>query len=248
VLAFSVGTFVCRRSITAATSGGSASADREDCGLSISRGTREVGDDALSRPVLNFVQRSSHVGKTSRTLLHGHGPCVVWFTGLSAAGKTTIATRLEVVLRDNGVHTYLLDGDDLRVGLNRDLDFTDTGRVENVRRVGEVARMMVDAGLIVLASIISPFRSGRELARSLVGDDEFCEVFVDTPLEVAEQRDPKGLYRKARAGLLPNFTGVDSPYEPPEDPEVRIDTVTTDPDVASMVILDKLRSMGVVRF
>src|SRR5262249_40679744 len=149
-------------------------------------------------------------------------PVVVWFTGLSGSGKSTIANIVERKLHQAGRHTYLLDGDNVRHGLNRDLGFTDADRVENIRRVAEVAALMVDAGLIVLVSFISPFRAERNMARERVAAGEFVEVYVDTPLDVAETRDVKGLYRKARAGELANFTGIDSPYEAPEDPEVRL--------------------------
>jgi bifunctional enzyme CysN/CysC len=151
---------------------------------------------------------------------------VLWLTGLSGAGKSTIANRVEAELHRRGHHTYLLDGDNVRHGLNRDLGFTDADRVENIRRVAEVSRLMLDAGLIVIVSFISPFRSERQMARRLFGEGQFLEVFIDTPLAVAEERDTKGLYRKARSGQLANFTGIDSPYEPPEDPEIRLDTTS----------------------
>jgi bifunctional enzyme CysN/CysC len=150
--------------------------------------------------------------------------------GLSGAGKSTIANRLERKLVAMGRHTYLLDGDNVRSGLNKDLGFTAADRVENIRRVGEVAKLFVDAGMIVLCAFISPFREDRAMVRSLVGDDEFVEVFVDAPLAVCEARDPKGLYAKSRRGQLPNFTGVDSPYEPPENPELTLDTTTDEAD------------------
>jgi bifunctional enzyme CysN/CysC len=172
---------------------------------------------------------------------------VVWFTGLSGSGKSTIANATERRLHALGVHTALLDGDNVRHGLNHDLGFTDADRIENIRRVGEVARLMADAGLVVLVSFISPFRAERDLARSLAGDGRFCEVFVDTALAEAEARDPKGLYRKARRGELPHFTGIDSPYEAPESPEVRIDTSTLDPAQSAQVILDRLQAMGLLR-
>ncbi|MFS8097869.1 adenylyl-sulfate kinase [Lentzea alba] len=185
------------------------------------------------------------VDKQARAGRNGHRPCVVWLTGLSGAGKSTIADLVEKALHAEGRHTFLLDGDNVRHGLNSDLGFTDADRVENIRRIAEVAALMVDAGLIVLVSFISPFRAERALARELVEENEFCEVFVDTPLAVAEQRDPKGLYRKARRGELANFTGIDSPYEPPENPEVRLDTTALSPEAAAEVVVAKLRTLGV---
>jgi bifunctional enzyme CysN/CysC len=166
----------------------------------------------------------------------------VWFTGLSGAGKSTIADLVEKRLHALGRHTYLLDGDNVRHGLNRDLGFTDEDRVENIRRVAEVARLMVDAGLIVMVSFISPFRAERRLARDLMGPGEFVEVHVDTPLAVAEQRDVKGLYRKARDGQLKNFTGIDSPYEPPEAAEIVIDTTRESPEAAAERIVARLEA------
>ena len=162
------------------------------------------------------------VDRAARARIKGQAPRVLWFTGLSGAGKSTIANQVEKRLHARGCHTFLLDGDNVRHGLNRDLGFTDEDRVENIRRVAEVARLMVDAGLIVLVSFISPFRAERQMARELFAEGEFIEVFVDVPLEVAESRDVKGLYRKARAGQIPNFTGIDSPYEPPEAPELHL--------------------------
>ncbi|MCA1007275.1 sulfate adenylyltransferase subunit CysN [Rhodococcus hoagii] len=194
----------------------------------------------------NIHWQAVDVDGTARATLNGHLPQVLWFTGLSGSGKSTIANELECRLHALGCHTYLLDGDNVRHGLNRDLGFTEADRVENIRRVTEVARLMADAGLIVLASFISPFRAERDAARELVGEDRFCEVFVDTPIEVAEERDPKGLYRKARRGELANFTGVDSPYEAPEDPELRIDTTATSPEEASVQIIDHLRRRAII--
>jgi len=195
----------------------------------------------------NVKWQAIEVTPAARSELKGHAACVVWFTGLSGAGKSTVANRVEQELHGRGVHTYLLDGDNVRHGLNRDLGFTEADRVENIRRVAEVSSLMVDAGLIVLVSFISPFRAERRFARELVGKTQFCEVYVDAPLEVAEARDPKGLYAKARQGHLANFTGLDSPYEPPEDPEVRIDTTTTSPAEAAEVVLARLREMGALR-
>jgi bifunctional enzyme CysN/CysC len=167
----------------------------------------------------NLHRQSLSITRSHRERLNGHVGQVLWFTGLSGAGKSTIANLLEQRLHAQGYRTYLLDGDNVRQGLNRDLGFSDTDRIENIRRVAEVAGLMMDAGLIVLTAFISPFRAERELARSLIGPDRFSEIHVDTPLEVCEQRDPKGLYRKARAGLLPNLTGIGSPYEVPERPD-----------------------------
>ncbi len=167
-------------------------------------------------------------------------PCVLWFTGLSAAGKSTIADLVEQGLHRAGRHTYLLDGDKLRTGLNRDLGFSAAARSENIRRVGEVARLMVDAGLIVLVALISPFRAERDKVRALFAAGQFIEIHVDAPLAVAEARDPKGLYRRARRGELRDFTGIDSPYEAPMAPELRLDTAALDPARAAQQVLDWL--------
>ncbi|HEY7814939.1 MAG TPA: adenylyl-sulfate kinase, partial [Nakamurella sp.] len=194
----------------------------------------------------NIHWQALDVTREARAAIKGHRPGVVWFTGISGAGKSTIANALERRLHALGCHTATLDGDNVRHGLNRDLGFTDVDRVENIRRVGEVARLMADAGLLVLVSFISPFRAQRDAARALVGAGEFVEVFVDTPLDVAEGRDRKGLYRKARAGSLPHFTGIDSPYEPPPSPEVRIDTVTSGVAESVEQIVSHLRAQGIV--
>jgi bifunctional enzyme CysN/CysC len=186
------------------------------------------------------------VDKRTRADLKEQKPCVLWFTGLSGAGKSTIANLLEKRLLSLGRHTYLLDGDNVRRGLNKDLGFTAADRVENIRRVAEVARLMADAGLIVLVSFISPFRAERRMARELMEAGEFFEVFVDTPLAVAEQRDPKGLYKKARRGELKNFTGIDSPYEPPQNPEVRLDAARLSPEDAADLIIHYLTTAGII--
>jgi bifunctional enzyme CysN/CysC len=187
------------------------------------------------------------VDKRARATLKEQKPCLVWLTGLSGAGKSTIANLVERALHASGHHTYVLDGDNVRHGLTKDLGFTDADRVENIRRAGEVAKLMVDAGLIVLASFISPFRSERHTVRDLVEEGEFIEVFVDAPLAVAEARDPKGLYAKARRGELVNFTGVDSPYEAPEAPDLHVDTSALTPDEAAEIVLDALRERGITR-
>jgi bifunctional enzyme CysN/CysC len=178
------------------------------------------------RRAANLKWQTVDVDKAARAAAKGQKPSVLWFTGLSGAGKSTIANLVETELHRRGCHTYMLDGDNVRHGLNKDLGFTQADRVENIRRIAEVARLMTDAGLIVLVSFISPFRSERRMARELFDEGEFLEVFVDTPLAIAEQRDPKGLYAKARTGELANFTGIDSPYEPPEHAELRLDTTS----------------------
>ncbi|HEH9419685.1 TPA: adenylyl-sulfate kinase [Aeromonas sobria] len=170
----------------------------------------------------NIVWHDHAVNKASRAELKRQKPLVIWFTGLSGAGKSTLAGALEQALAGEGKHTYLLDGDNVRHGLCGDLGFDDAARQENIRRVGEVAKLMVDAGLIVLTAFISPFRAERDLVRNLLGADEFVEVFVDAPLAICEERDPKGLYKKARAGEITNFTGIDSAYEAPEQPEIHL--------------------------
>jgi bifunctional enzyme CysN/CysC len=200
-----------------------------------------VSNRTVGAGMLHFALRRSHnihwqatdVDKAARARQKGQTGRVVWFTGLSGSGKSTIANMVEKRLHAAGRHTYILDGDNVRHGLNKDLGFTEDDRVENIRRVAEVAKLMVDAGLVVLVSFISPFRAERRMARELMGEGEFVEVFVDTPLNVAESRDVKGLYKKARAGQLKNFTGIDSPYEAPEHPEVHIDTTKTTPEQAA---------------
>jgi len=188
----------------------------------------------------NIHWQAVDVNKSVRAAAKGQKPAVLWFTGLSGAGKSTIANLVEKKLLAQGRHTYLLDGDNVRHGLNRDLGFTDAERVENIRRVAEVAKLMVDAGLVVLVSFISPFRSERRMARELMEDGEFFEVFVDTPLALAEQRDVKGLYAKARRGELKNFTGIDSPYELPEAAEIHLDTGRLSAEQAADLIVDTL--------
>jgi len=192
------------------------------------------------RRAANIHWQALDISKRTRAGQKGQQPRVLWFTGLSGSGKSTIANLVERKLAAQGRHTYLLDGDNVRHGLNRDLGFTDADRVENIRRVAEVAKLMADAGLIVLVSFISPFRSERQMARDLMPRGEFIEVFVDTPLGIAEARDVKGLYKKARAGELKNFTGIDSPYEPPESAEIRIDTTELSAEAAADEIIEYL--------
>jgi bifunctional enzyme CysN/CysC len=188
----------------------------------------------------NIHWQALDVSREARAGLKNQKPAVLWFTGLSGAGKSTIANLVEKKLHRMNRHTFLLDGDNVRHGLNKDLGFTQADRVENIRRVGEVARLMTDAGLIVIAAFISPFRAERQMVRDMIPHGEFIEVFVDTPLAEAERRDVKGLYKKARAGSLANFTGIDSPYEPPPAPEIRIDTTRVSPAAAADLIVDRL--------
>jgi bifunctional enzyme CysN/CysC len=197
------------------------------------------------RRATNIHRQGLFVDKDSRTRLNGHRPAILWFTGLSGSGKSTIANIVERELHVRGAHTYMLDGDNVRLGLNRDLGFTDVDRVENIRRVGEVAKLFVDAGLVVLCAFISPFRAERRLVREMAGADEFIEVFVDTELEECVRRDPKGLYARAREGKIKNFTGIDSPYEPPESAEVTLVTDSTAHSAAQRV-LEFLRERGIV--
>lgn len=172
----------------------------------------------------NIVWHHQKVTRSDRASIKHQSPCLLWFTGLSGSGKSTIANALDVALFERGYHTFLLDGDNVRHALNRDLGFSDEDRVENIRRIGEVSKLFTDAGVIVLSAFISPFTTDRRLVRNLFPAGEFIEVFMDTPLQTCEERDPKGLYEKARAGKIKHFTGVDSPYEAPERPEVRLDT------------------------
>jgi bifunctional enzyme CysN/CysC len=200
-----------------------------------------VTNETVGAGLINYALRRSNnihaqvldVTREARAALKGQAPRLLWFTGLSGAGKSTVANLVEGKLHAMGRHSFLLDGDNVRLGLNRDLGFSDADRAENIRRVGETAKLMLDAGLIVLAAFISPFRAERRTVREMVPPGEFVEIFIDAPLAVAEERDPKGLYAKARGGLIPNFTGIGSPYEPPEAPEIRIDTTRVTPEEAA---------------
>jgi len=202
--------------------------------------------DFALRRATNIHWQALDVDKASRAALKGQKPAILWFTGLSGAGKSTVANLVEKRLHAMGRHTYVLDGDNVRHGLNRDLGFTDADRVENIRRVAEAAKLFVDAGLIVLVSFISPFRAERRMARDLVEADEFLEVFVDTPIDVCRTRDPKGLYAKADAGQIKNFTGVDSAYETPEHPEIHLDTVAATPEQMADEVIGELKARGLI--
>ena len=208
----------------------------------------KIGNATVAAGMIHFALRRSQnvhwqatdIGRDAHAALKNQTPRVLWFTGLSGAGKSTIANEVEKRLNLMNRHTFLLDGDNVRHGLNKDLGFTEADRIENIRRVGEVARLMADAGLIVLTAFISPFRAERGMVRSMLPPGEFVEIFVETPLEVAEARDVKGLYKKARAGALKNFTGIDSPYEPPEQPEIRVNTVEMTPVEAAEFIIRQI--------
>jgi bifunctional enzyme CysN/CysC len=227
------------------------SANRETGGFIL---IDRLSNNTVGAGMLHFALRRAHnihlqpvdIDKQARASLKGQRPAVVWMTGLSGSGKSTIANLVEKKLHAMGRHSYLLDGDNVRHGLNRDLGFTDADRVENVRRVAEVSRLMVDAGLIVITAFISPFSAERAMARGLVAADEFVEVHVDTPLEVVEARDVKGLYKKARRGELRNFTGIDSPYEVPAAPELRVNTVSCTAEEAAERVIACLRQLAVI--
>lgn len=218
------------------------------CFILVDRETdHTVGAGMISfalRRATNIHREPLAADKSLRAHMKHQNPCILWFTGLSASGKSTIARALEDRLTGAGYHTYMLDGDNLRHGINRDLGFTDADRVENIRRAGEVAKLFVDSGLIVLCALISPFRAERHMVRDLVEDDEFFEVFVETPLEECMRRDPKGLYLKAKSGALKNFTGIDSPYEVPEHPDLTLHTLEASPEALAEIVLRRLRDTG----
>ena len=195
----------------------------------------------------NIVWHNHCVTKKERSLIKNQKPCILWFTGLSGSGKSTIANAVESRLNALQKHTYLLDGDNVRMGLNKGLTFSDEDRIENIRRIGEVSKLFVDAGTIVLTAFISPFQKERDAVRELVAEDEFIEVFIDTPLKICESRDPKGLYKKARKGEIPNFTGISSPYEAPTKPEIHIinDKITIE-DVTKQII-NYLQNKGYIK-
>ena len=194
--------------------------------------------------ITNIVWHEHDVNKVARSVQKNQTPCIIWFTGLSGSGKSTIAGALEQKLFALGQHTYLLDGDNVRHGLNKDLGFSDSDRVENIRRIGEMSKLFVDAGMIVLSAFISPFRTERRMVRDLVNEMEFVEVYMGTPLSTCEERDPKGLYQKARKGEIKNFTGIDSEYEVPENPEVVLDTSTMSVEDCADAVIEYLKAKG----
>lgn len=188
-----------------------------------------------------IVWHEHYLNKITRSSQKRQKPCILWFTGLSASGKSTTANAIEQKLFELGHHTYLLDGDNVRHGLNKDLGFSDSDRVENIRRIGEMAKLFADAGLIVLSAFISPFRADRQMVRDLVDEGEFIEIHMSTPLSVCEQRDPKGLYQKARNGEIRNFTGIDSVYEAPEKPEITLNTADNDIEACAEKVIAHLK-------
>ncbi|MFC2074633.1 adenylyl-sulfate kinase [Campylobacterota bacterium] len=192
----------------------------------------------------NVVWHDHHVNKDERATIKNQKPCILWFTGLSGSGKSTVANAVESKLVELNKHTYLLDGDNIRMGLNKGLGFSDEDRIENIRRIGEVSKLFVDAGIIVLTAFISPFQKERDIVRGLVEDVEFIEVFIDTPLEVCESRDPKGLYEKARKGEIPNFTGISSLYEAPVKPEIHIQTDLLSVEKCADNVVNYLKEKG----
>ncbi len=194
----------------------------------------------------NITWHRGSVDRASRAALYGHRGATIWLTGLSGSGKSTVSVALEAALLERGAHTAILDGDNIRHGLNRDLGFSPEDRAENIRRIGEVARLFCDAGVIALTAFISPARAERDRVRALHAEGDFIEVFVDCPLEVCEARDPKGLYKKARAGLIPEFTGISAPYEAPESPELVVNTHTQSLDEIVDLLLDGLKARGVL--
>ena len=200
----------------------------------------------VAQKATNIVRQETNVSRQDRERLFGHRSFTVWFTGLPASGKSTVAVHLEKKLHDFGLHTYILDGDNVRHGLNKDLGFSPEDREENIRRLAEVAKLLRDTGVINLTAFISPYRKERDFARSLAGDDDFIEVFVDCPLEICEERDPKGMYKKARAGIIKEYTGISAPYEVPPAPEVHIRTDLLDVEQCADAIIAALRERHLI--
>jgi len=195
----------------------------------------------------NTVWHEPNIYRADRETLNGHKGCILWFTGLSGSGKSTLANAVEHRLHERGIRTYVLDGDNVRKGLNKDLGFSDADRTENIRRIGEVSNLMMDAGLIVLTAFISPFRTDRQIVRDLVPEGDFIEILCSAPLEICESRDPKGLYKKARAGQIPEFTGISSPYESPEHPEILLQTDVHGIEECVHQVLGTLQARGLIQ-
>jgi len=193
------------------------------------------------KEVKYIIPHGHTISKENRQELKGHKSCILWYTGLSGSGKSTVANKVEEMMFDMGLHTYILDGDNVRMGLNKGLGFSDEDRKENIRRIGEVSKLFIDAGVIVGTAFISPFRSDRDMVRSIVKEGEFIEIYVNTPLDVCEQRDPKGLYKKARAGEIKQFTGIDSPYEAPEKPEINLLTANRSVEECAQEVINWLQ-------
>jgi adenylylsulfate kinase len=211
------------------------------------RNTQVKGNIGMTEQrATNITWHQGDITRTDRERMKGHSGLTIWLTGLSAAGKSTLAIALEKALFNRGYHTYILDGDNVRHGLNRNLGFTPEDRAENIRRIGEVAKLFSDGGIINITAFISPYRSDRRAARELCGNDAFVEVFVDCPIDICEKRDPKGAYKKARQGLIKDFTGVSAPYEPPENPEIHLHTDTHDVDACVAKILGYLLRQGYI--
>lgn len=193
------------------------------------------------KEVKYIIPHGHTISKENRQQLKGHKSCILWYTGLSGSGKSTVANKVEEMMFDMGLHTYILDGDNVRMGLNKGLGFSDEDRKENIRRIGEVSKLFIDGGVIVGTAFISPFRSDRDMVRSIVKEGEFIEIYVNTPLDVCEQRDPKGLYKKARAGEIKQFTGIDSPYEAPEKPEINLLTANRSVEECAQEVINWLQ-------
>lgn len=194
-----------------------------------------------------IIPHGHTITKENRQEHKGHKSCILWYTGLSGSGKSTVANKVEEKMFDMGFHTYILDGDNVRMGLNKGLGFSDDDRKENIRRIGEVSKLFIDAGVIVGTAFISPFRSDRDMVRSIVSENEFIEIYVNTPLDVCEERDPKGLYKKARAGEIKFFTGIDSPYEAPENPEINLLTANRSVDECADEVIAWLAAKGYIK-
>ncbi len=200
----------------------------------------------MTQKATNIHWHEGKINRKDRERLKGHRSCCIWFTGLSGSGKSTLATAVEEKLYEMGIHTYVLDGDNIRFGLNKNLGFSPEDRTENIRRIGEVAKLFVDSGTIVLTAFISPYKADRDNVRSIMDEGDFIEVFVDCDLAVCEERDPKGLYKKARAGIIPEFTGISAPYEAPDNPEIVVNTSNQSVEDSVETVLNYLKSKGYI--